>query len=362
MDLVLTVRKQNRNRLLAGFTLIELLVVIAIIAVLVAMLLPAVQQAREAARRSQCKNNLKQIGLALHTYHDTFNQFPNAAVWGYYAPGTTPTAAVPRNFTWICMLLPYLDQGPLYNAINFSIPLYDPTLSTQRDGAGNPLSAKKLTVLMCPSDFTYPMPTYNLSWTNYGGASVYWAQPPYNADPYQGVFTDFSNTGLKDVRDGTTTTIAVGECSTYGFQNGPMFTSGMGRSRGFAANGVFKSALVAAATNSFYPGTAIIPQFPDGSGSGPEYKLTGPPQTQPAADAAVYQAAYGINSEWPGPSSMHAGGAQFLMCDGTVRFINQSIQFQQPTGNPGSSTFSSIWFSINTRNGQGLNEPPVGDF
>jgi prepilin-type N-terminal cleavage/methylation domain-containing protein len=341
---------------LAGFTLIELLVVIAIIAVLVAMLLPAVQQAREAARRSQCKNNLKQIGLALHTYHDTFNQFPNAAVWGYSARGTAPSAAVPRNYTWICMILPYLDQGPLYNAINFSLPLYDPTLATQIDGSGNPLSAKRLSVLMCPSDSVYALSTYNLGWTNYGGASVYWAQPPYNADPYGGVFTDFQNTAIRDIRDGTTTTIAVGECSTYGFQNGAMYTSGQGRTRGSGANGAFKSALVAAASASYYPGTNTMPKFPDGSGTGPQFK------TQPAADAAVYQAAWGINSEWPGSSSQHAGGAQFLMCDGTVRFINQSIQFQQPIGVPGSITYSSIWFSLNTRNGQGLNEPPIGDF
>jgi type II secretory pathway pseudopilin PulG len=339
-----------------------LLVVIAIIAVLVAMLLPAVQQAREAARRSQCKNNLKQIGLALHTYHDTFNMFPPAAIWGYFAPGTAPSAAVPRNYSWIAMILPYLDQGPLYNRINFSLPLYDPSFTTQLDSNGNSISATKISVLMCPSDSVFASAMYNLGWTNYGGASVYWAQPPYNADPYSGMFTEFQNTGIRDVRDGTSTTIAVGECSTYGFQFGAMFTSGRGKPRGSANNAVFKSSLVTAASLSYYPGTAITPMFPDGSGTGQEYKMTGPPQTQAAVDAPIYKAAWGIDGEWPGPSSAHPGGAQFLMGDGTVRFINSSIQFQQPVGVPGSTTFSSLWFSLNTRNGQGLNEPPIGDF
>src|SRR6187455_2473364 len=94
-----------------GFTLIEMLVVIAIIAILVALLLPAVQQAREAARRSQCKNNLKQIGLAMHNYHDTFNGFPNGGIassvggWG---------------LSWYIRILPYIDQAPVFNGINFS--------------------------------------------------------------------------------------------------------------------------------------------------------------------------------------------------------------------------------------------------
>ena len=92
-----------------GFTLIELLVVIAIIAILIALLLPAVQQAREAARRTQCKNNLKQIGLALHNYHDVHNGFP----MGNMIPGTHgPTA-------WVAML-PFIEQAPLFNQINFS--------------------------------------------------------------------------------------------------------------------------------------------------------------------------------------------------------------------------------------------------
>src|SRR5229473_2794748 len=109
-----------------GFTLIELLVVIAIIAVLVALLLPAVQQAREAARRSQCKNNLKQIGIALHNYHDTMNVFPPALISsGRCSPTTNAVeCALYRpvlNTTGFVLLLPYLDQGPMYNAYNFNV-------------------------------------------------------------------------------------------------------------------------------------------------------------------------------------------------------------------------------------------------
>ncbi len=89
-----------------GFTLIELLVVIAIIAILIALLLPAVQQAREAARRTQCKNNLKQIGLSLHNYHDVYNSFPN---------GTVSTSAGNWGISWWARVLPYVDQAPLYN-------------------------------------------------------------------------------------------------------------------------------------------------------------------------------------------------------------------------------------------------------
>lgn len=130
-----------------GFTLIELLVVIAIIAVLVALLLPAVQQAREAARRSQCKNNLKQFALALHNYHDTFKLFPRSVIGSIY-DGAGGDGW--RSFSAHAMVLPYIDQAPVYNQINFNI-------NACCDNGGGPanndafLGKIKLSVFQCPS-------------------------------------------------------------------------------------------------------------------------------------------------------------------------------------------------------------------
>ncbi len=151
-----------------AFTLIELLVVIAIIAILIALLLPAVQQAREAARRTQCKNNLKQMGLAMHNYHDTYGQFP----MGVMNPGgqsncsTTTWAQQPRNHIIYSYLLPYVDQAPLYNLINFSIPAgpawYNNGTCAQPSDTQYPTIAKKLAVFRCPSDMPLGEPvTYS---------------------------------------------------------------------------------------------------------------------------------------------------------------------------------------------------------
>src|SRR4051794_21890252 len=119
-----------------GFTLIELLVVIAIIAVLIALLLPAVQAAREAARRAQCVNNLKQIGLALHNYHDTVGSFPPG---GQSAPSYAGTW-----FNWLTSILPQIEQMPLYNATNFSRQIYQAENTT--------VSLTMITAYLCPSD------------------------------------------------------------------------------------------------------------------------------------------------------------------------------------------------------------------
>lgn len=149
----------HRKRL--AFTLIELLVVIAIIAVLVALLLPAVQQAREAARRSQCKNNLKQIGVAVHSYYEAFSTFPPGDIHPNRLGGITEGTNVPiKNHVVTLLLLPYLDQGPLYERFDFNLATGPSRFNTNTAGAvqggwpnaNTPLIATVLSAYLCPSD------------------------------------------------------------------------------------------------------------------------------------------------------------------------------------------------------------------
>jgi len=261
---------------LRGFTLIELLVVIAIIAVLIALLLPAVQQAREAARRSECKNNLKQLGLAFHNYHDTYNQFP---------PGCIDHGAA-AAWSWAAFLLPSMDQQPLYNTLNVG------GNSAVTVAYNSPIKGFR-----CPSDTGPIANTVHNSQTlsnyvganNAGTASV--AVMPANGN---GLVRRNGNLSVRDVTDGTSQTIAVGERAWV--VPGTASTQGAG-------NVLSASNATGAATgaNSFAAlvGTANI-----------------------ALNAAS------VTSE--GFSSVHEGGAQFLLADGSVRFISENIS--QTTG------------------------------
>ncbi|QDU11875.1 DUF1559 domain-containing protein [Gimesia aquarii] len=337
-----------RNKLhLCGFTLIELLVVIAIIAILIALLLPAVQQAREAARRTQCKNNLKQIGLALHNYHDAHNIFPQVATWGRWN-GSTYAA---YHHTGIAAILPYLDQAPLYNQIDFNLPAWGQAhLETQ------------LPALRCPTDspgFDTPGSTHGVGVTNYAFAHGYdwWSRGRLHRQGGTeiwsgGIFTPQASSRVRDIIDGTSNTVAVGETSTLGYKrnivNGvdqtPQHTSGTGVIRQGAGEAVFRAAFVAGsftvamhAGGQDLNGDAYV--NPDGSA------ISGWFRAGPHLVAPYFQSSWGINTDWPGASSQHVGGVQVTMADGAVRFVSENIDWL-------------VWNGLNTSH----NSEIIGEF
>lgn len=201
-----------------GFTLIELLVVIAIIAVLIALLLPAVQQAREAARRSQCKNNLKQIGIAMHNYHDTFNVFPPGVI-AHAAAGST---GIGTGWAWGTFILPYIDQAPLYNQLSPS-GLMDLSNATTLGLLRTPIAGYN-----CPSDPMGSAVPNTLAMVRSGtttaaiGKSNYLATAAGNQEvpcggfgsKRNGMFFWNSSTRIRDITDGTTNVFMVMERDT----------------------------------------------------------------------------------------------------------------------------------------------------
>jgi prepilin-type N-terminal cleavage/methylation domain-containing protein len=289
-----------------GFTLIELLVVIAIIAILIALLLPAVQQAREAARRTQCKNNLKQMGLALHNYHDTFTYFPYGEMNGIGQ--TTPAAATRlRNQNGLVMLLPYIEQANLYSTFDFSATFgkYSGAgVSPVAVPTGGNLVAKttKLAAFMCPSDsgnsfitddgIYYGCGTSGISQKSSYGLSV-------NGTHYNGTWSTVgstvrtafggnSNATMRDFTDGTSNSALVIE---------NVFTCSSGRISPW-------SCVQHAGT-----GTRLL--------GGINQWLRVPATTGTPVAGTVSN--YNSNA-----SSLHTGGCQILLGDGGVRFLSEN--------------------------------------
>lgn len=306
----------------SAFTLIELLVVIAIIAILVALLLPAVQSAREAARRSQCKNNLKQIGLALHNYHETYTLFPpsSLSLGIHAAPPTSPTF---RNSTGWVMLLPYLDQAALYEQVDQNSAMSWNTVYGAYGSAGSPtnmagggtsvvaanrlVAQTPLNVLTCPSDPGTPtLPSgayYGIDGSTGNGAktnydfNVWYGEYYYSnywcngnlSKATRPMFGNNSNSRIALVTDGLTNTIAVSET---------LFEKYNGRTSAWAYRGHVQIGIDLAwvQINDYC--------YPPGS---------------------TTNCLEGRLGQWATAGSEHAGGAQFLLGDGSARFISQNI-------------------------------------
>ena len=272
-----------------GFTLIELLVVIAIIAVLIALLLPAVQQAREAARRTQCKNNLKQLGVALHNYHDTFGALPPG--WIGVTNGASDIYGM-NGWGWGARILPQLDQSPLFSQIDFNSKM-DSTTSPQNSSA----RIKSIPAFLCPSDAAS-----GNTWTiqNASGTNLV----DLATANYVGVF------GVSDIDDcvGAPNSPCVGE-GTF-FQNSRIqfrdFTDGLSNT---ISVGEHKSRRDSGVNwNSTWTGVVA-------KGNDALVRILGTTDHTPNSPA----------NHIDDFSSYHVGGAHFTMGDGSVRFISTNI-------------------------------------
>jgi prepilin-type N-terminal cleavage/methylation domain-containing protein/prepilin-type processing-associated H-X9-DG protein len=334
-------RSCHRRR--RAFTLIELLVVIAIIAVLIALLLPAVQAAREAARRIQCTNNIKQLGLAVHNYHDINNAFPPGRIWN--GVNWKSIFSGDQNTTWFCLMLPMFEQGNLANAFNYSLGAEGPVLGATNIpalDANSTVSSTKLAVFQCPSDrinsfiinpnyagpkygnppFVYTKGNYVVSWGNTG-----WGQNlsgTYTSQYQQSAFGHQMNINMARITDGSSNTVFMAEV-LQGAQydvRGMMWSSipgGASFMTRFTPN-AFKDYLNVVNGGDYLNNKPTLFCTPE--------PVLGLPCVPNASDEDAFA----------GARSRHPGGINVMMGDGSVRFLKNSIS-------------APIWIGLNTING-----------
>ncbi len=358
-------------RRVAGFTLVELLVVIAIIGVLIALLLPAVQAAREAARRTQCLNNQKQIGLALQNYHAAMGYFPASQT----AAGEDVGSSCESGFySWIVPLLPYIEQQTLYESIDLSVNMSDSCTSGIPILASHPNAAAAATViagLLCPSDNvshdnSLVLGSANPASDSYA-ANAGW---PTRATGYQGEretpgdyngfislenpgdYVDWHPTGkisIKMITDGTSSTAAVTE-RLIQTKNTPdevlaspdvlrsFHITSAARTLADMAGQCSSSLTHADLGQSAYFGRAWISGW---TRTGATYMHLKNPNTNHCHYVLLNSHGdFAIT-----PSSNHPGGIQLLLADGHTRFVNDQID-------------ANVWWALGSRNGEDL----IGDF
>jgi prepilin-type N-terminal cleavage/methylation domain-containing protein/prepilin-type processing-associated H-X9-DG protein len=311
-------------RIRHGFTLVELLVVIAIIGILIALLLPAVQAAREAARRTQCTNHLKQLGLALHNYHDTIGSFPPGRL-------TYPVVYSPQAH-----LLPFLEQANLAGLINYNITFVGADAATWPNAA-----AARTTVPLytCPSDVGQ-VPASPFGATNYVGnvGSGTVDNGNLNAGPIDGVFFRASSIKFRDITDGTTHTVAFGEML---LGNGTADVSPTGQ----PARDPSREVLVLPTGTLTTPDNCTNPakgswwaergvRWMQGSYGYSLYNHYYTPNS-PTCDCNASSRAAGLTSA----RSNHPGGVNVLLCDGSVHFVAENVTLE-------------IWRGLATRRGK----------
>jgi prepilin-type N-terminal cleavage/methylation domain-containing protein len=350
----LSASRSQPARLPRGFTLIELLVVIAIIAVLIALLLPAVQQAREAARRTQCRNHLKQLGLALHNYEASFSMFPMTHAQNYL-PNT-------QGFSPQARLLPYLDQANLQNLLDYTQPAFTGPFNNL---VPNPLFrtafSLPVAVFLCPSD-PAPTQTAGAGGAVYGGINYMVSYGSGTGTTYDlrwrtdGIVYENSNARMRDVIDGTSNTVfmsesvrsvgdditlAAGTVPSFPYQKTMNGSTGVSAAlqpvRGLAASGGPWSAFNNGSGVIANPNlSTVVPTMTAWRGAA-SLALRGR-GTSWAHSGAISTLTNGYttpNSKLPdvvthftgffAPRSWHTGGAHLLMGDGAVRFVSDNI-------------------------------------
>ncbi|MEQ8854495.1 MULTISPECIES: DUF1559 domain-containing protein [Gimesia] len=334
-----------------GFTLIELLVVIAIIAILIALLLPAVQQAREAARRSQCKNNLKQFGLAMHNYADTHGVLPclkGGAGGDVSGAGLLDTGTGNRSWmSGIVFLLPFLDQAPLWNQIS-SLPGQG-----GRPNDPNSFPQPHLALMLCPSSPVPPRAEGGLAPRSYCLSVGDTINDNISSKNPRGPFGWLSDTRMRDFLDGTSNTILMAEREL----------GGTGSFLGRAAASISNLDTNPAACLSTISGNTYNVTM-DGHRMGQRWAIGYPfysgittvlPPNSPSCSSSGHQG-WGIYSA----SSLHTGGCHVLMGDGAVRFVSENIDSgfpSDPQVTTGPSPYG-VWGALGTMSGS----ETIGEF